>query len=62
MIEIAVFLVFILALLAFFLSPAIYLTNKLSARLTFVDKYSTKFSIILAFVFSLCATIFIFKF
>lgn len=62
MIDIVVYSVFILALIAFSLSPAIYLTSKLSNKVAFVEANSTKISIVLAVLFSTIATFFIFLF
>lgn len=62
MIDIVVYSVFILALIAFSLSPAIYLTSKLSNKVAFVEANSTKVSIVLAVLFSTIATFFIFLF
>lgn len=62
MIDIVVYSVFILALIAFSLSPAIYLTSKLSSKVAFVEANSTKVSIVLAVLFSTIATFFIFLF
>ncbi|AXK48837.1 hypothetical protein CRU87_01995 [Aliarcobacter trophiarum LMG 25534] len=62
MIDFIVYLVFILALIAFSLSPAIYLTNKLSNKVAFIEANSTKISILLAILFSSMATFFIFLF
>ncbi len=60
--QVVIFLVFILALMAFSLSPAIYISEKLSVKYTFLEKHSTKVSILFAIIFSTLATIFIFKF
>lgn len=60
--EVVIFLIFILALMAFSLSPAIYVSEKLALKSTFIQKHSTKFSIVLMLFFAILATIFIFKF
>lgn len=62
MIDIVIYSVFILALIAFSLSPAIYLTNKLSDKVDFIETNSTAISIVLAIIFSTVATFFIFIF
>ena len=62
MLDVIIYFVFILALIAFSLSPAIYLTNKLSTKFVFVEDNSTKISIIFAILFSVAATTFIFQF
>ncbi|MGJ0335775.1 hypothetical protein [Aliarcobacter cryaerophilus] len=62
MIDVVIYSVFILALIAFSLSPAIYLTNKLSNRFIFIENNSTKVSILFAILFSSIATFFIFWF
>jgi hypothetical protein len=60
--EVVIFLIFILALMAFSLSPAIYVSEKLALKSTFIQRHSTKFSIVLTLFFAILATIFIFKF
>lgn len=62
MLDTVVFLVFVLALMAFFLSPAIYLVGKFKDNFNFVERYATHISLLLALVFSIIATLFIFKF
>ncbi|QNM87189.1 hypothetical protein [Aliarcobacter cryaerophilus] len=62
MIDVVIYSVFILALIAFSLSPAIYLTNKLSSRFIFIENNSTKISILFAILFSCIGTFFIFWF
>ena len=62
MIDVIIYSVFILALIAFSLSPAIYLTNKLSNKFIFIENNSTKISILFAILFSSIATFFIFWF
>ena len=49
MIDVVIYSVFILALIAFSLSPAIYITNKLSNKFIFIENNSTKISILLQF-------------
>ena len=53
MIDVVIYSVFILALIAFSLSPAIYLTNKLSNKFIFIENNSTKISILFAILFLL---------
>ncbi|QKF73347.1 putative membrane protein [Aliarcobacter faecis] len=60
--QVVIFFIFVLALMAFSLSPAIYISEKLALKSTFVEKHSTKFSIIFSIFFATLATIFIFKF
>ncbi|WP_198305759.1 hypothetical protein [Arcobacter vandammei] len=60
--QMVIFLVFILALMACSLSPAIYISEKLALKYTFIQKHSTKISILFAMFFSTLATIFIFRF
>ncbi|WP_148570426.1 hypothetical protein [Aliarcobacter cryaerophilus] len=60
MIDVVIYSVFILALIAFSLSPAIYLTNKLSNKFIFIENNSTKVSILFAILFSCIGTFFIF--
>ncbi len=48
MIDVVIYSVFILALIAFSLSPAIYITNKLSNKFIFIENNSTKISILFA--------------
>ncbi len=62
MTQIVIFMVFTLAFLAFSLSPAIYISEKLALKSTFIEKHSTKVSILLALCFSILVSIFIFKF
>ena len=62
MIDVVIYSVFILALIAFSLSPDIYLTNKLSNKFIFIENNSTKISILFAILFSSIATFFIFWF
>ena len=62
MIDVVIYSVFILALIAFSLSPAIYITNKLSNKFIFIENNSTKISILFAILFSSIATFFIFWF
>ncbi|AYJ80090.1 hypothetical protein AN286_07910 [Aliarcobacter cryaerophilus ATCC 43158] len=62
MIDVVIYSVFILALIAFSLSPAIYVTNKLSSKFIFINNNSTKISIFFAILISSIATFFIFWF
>jgi len=62
MLDVVIFLIFVLALLAFALSPAISLVERFSDKYSFIDKNSTFLSITLALCFSLIATTFIFQF
>lgn len=58
--QIAIYLVFVLALIAFSLYPAIWLSEKLSLKFAFFEKHSTKLTIVFAVLFSLLGTVFIF--
>ena len=62
MIDVIIYFVFVLALIAFALSPAIYVTNRLSNKFVFIENNSTKISILFAILFSSIATFFIFWF
>ena len=62
MIDVIIYYVFVLALIAFALSPAIYVTNRLSNKFVFIENNSTKISILFAILFSSIATFFIFWF
>lgn len=62
MIDVVIYSVFVLALIAFCLSPAIYVTNKLSNKFIFIENNSTKISILFAILISNIATFFIFWF
>lgn len=60
--QMVVYLVFVLALLAFSLSPAIWISQRISPRSAFYERHSMKFSIFLALIFSSLATTFIFMY
>ncbi|MFA7090629.1 MAG: hypothetical protein WC149_02120 [Arcobacteraceae bacterium] len=60
--NIVIFLVFIAALMVFSLSPAIWISEKLSSKFLFMEHHSSKITLLLTFTFSVIATFFIFIF
>ncbi|MFA7083271.1 MAG: hypothetical protein WC141_01930 [Arcobacteraceae bacterium] len=54
-----IFLVFVIALMAFSLSPAIWISEKLSKKSPFIEQHSRKITILLTLTFSVLAAIFI---
>lgn len=60
--DVVIFLVFVAALMVFSLSPAIWISEKLSSRYLFIDEHSTKITILLTLCFSTFVTLFIFLF